>query len=149
MIEDIQFREALPSDGRSIVEIFRTTRRHDLPYLPDMYSPEGMSVFRDSLFANDQIEVALLEGRIVAFCARRPGWVDHLYVLPGAQGRGIGSALLARAMDANAKLQLWLFQKNVRAKRFYEKHGFRMAEMTDGLGNMEKEPDALYVWERH
>ena len=32
------------------------------------------------------------------------------------------------------------------ARQFYEKHGFVLADQTDGAGNEEGEPDALYVW---
>ena len=39
-----------------------------------------------------------------------------------------------------------MFQKNDGARRFYERHGFRLVELTDGGSNMEKEPDARYEW---
>ena len=32
--------------------------------------------------------------------------------------------------------------------RFYEHHGFRIERETDGAGNEERQPDALYFWER-
>jgi len=41
---------------------------------------------------------------------------------------------------------LWTFVSNVRAQRFYERHGFTVAERTDGSGNEEKAPDLRYVW---
>jgi len=40
----------------------------------------------------------------------------------------------------------WVFQRNEGARRFYERHGCRLVELTDGSGNEEKEPDALYEW---
>src|SRR4051812_4919715 len=41
-------------------------------------------------------------------------WVDHLYVEPGATGRGIGSALLDIAKRERPEgLQLWTFQSNL------------------------------------
>ena len=43
-----------------------------------------------------------------------------------------------------ASLQLWTFQVNDRARRFYERNGFTIAEMTDGAGNQEREPDIRY-----
>ncbi len=42
--------------------------------------------------------------------------------------------------------RLWVFQKNEGARRFYERHGFRLVELTDGSRNEEREPDALYEW---
>jgi hypothetical protein len=43
-------------------------------------------------------------------------------------------------------MRLWVFQKNIGARRFYEHHSFRLEKMTDGSRNMEREPDALYAW---
>ncbi|HEY1625475.1 MAG TPA: MmcQ/YjbR family DNA-binding protein [Streptosporangiaceae bacterium] len=43
-------------------------------------------------------------------------------------------------------LQLWTFESNVRARRFYARHGFTVEERTDGSGNEERAPDMRYVW---
>ncbi len=37
-------------------------------------------------------------------------------------------------------------QRNDGARRFYEKHGLHVVELTEGSGNEEREPDALYEW---
>ena len=34
------------------------------------------------------------------------------------------------------------------ARRFYEARGFVLIRQTDGAANEEKEPDALYLWNR-
>jgi ribosomal protein S18 acetylase RimI-like enzyme len=63
------------------------------------------------------------------------------------KNRGIGAALLDHAKALRPEgLELWAFQKNVGARRFYERHGFRLVRLTDGAENMEREPDALYEW---
>lgn len=41
---------------------------------------------------------------------------------------------------------LWTFQKNEGARRFYERHGFRVVKLTDRRDNMEQEPDVQYEW---
>jgi GNAT superfamily N-acetyltransferase len=82
---------------------------------------------------------------IIAF---RDGWIDQLYVLPHAQRRGIGTALLELAQGAFPRLHAWTFQRNTPARRFYAKRSFVLVRETDGAGNEEKEPDALYLWER-
>jgi len=43
-----------------------------------------------------------------------------------------------------AAVSFWVFQRNLAARRFYERHGSRLIEMTDGALNEEREPDALY-----
>ena len=73
--------------------------------------------------------------------------VEQLYVSPGRTGRGLGSSLVRHAQARHpAGLELWTFQVNVGARRFYERHGFRAVELTDGAGNEERQPDVRYVW---
>jgi RimJ/RimL family protein N-acetyltransferase len=56
--------------------------------------------------------------------------------------------LLQHAKELQAQgIRLWVFQKNAGARRFYERHDFRLEKMTDGSGNKEHEPDALYSWQ--
>lgn len=86
-------------------------------------------------------------GRLVGVIAFLEDWIDQLYVLPEAQGRGIGTRLLEVAKAAYPALSLWTFQRNAAARRFYEKHGFLVVDESDGAGNEEKEPDVLYKWE--
>lgn len=96
-------------------------------------------------------EIWVLEdrGRVIGFAGLSKGWLDHLYVDPDSQGHGFGSMLLEHVKGLQPEgIQLWVFQKNVGARRFYERHDFRLEKMTDGSGNMEREPDALYSWER-
>ena len=91
--------------------------------------------------------VAELGKTIVAFCTLHDGWIEQLYVAPGHTGRGIGSRLIELAKERQPDgLQLWTFQVNAGARRFYERHGFRMAEMTNGAGNEERQPDVRYAW---
>jgi hypothetical protein len=45
-----------------------------------------------------------------------------------------------------AELQLWTFQVNAGARRFYERHGFVPVELTDGATNQERQPDVRYRW---
>ena len=53
------------------------------------------------------------------------GELDDLYVLPGFQNRGIGSAILQRCITMSAKpLYLYVFSRNIRAISFYERFGF-------------------------
>ena len=42
-------------------------------------------------------------------------------------------------------LDLWTFQSNTAARRFYERHGFVAIDATDGQ-NEENAPDVHYRW---
>ena len=102
---------------------------------------------RDVLLPTREVWVADEDGRAVGFAALAGNTLEHLYVHPAEQGKGIGATLLARAKKQSpAGLRLWVFQRNERARRFYERHGFALARLTDGTANEEHEPDALYDW---
>ena len=53
----------------------------------------------------------------------------RIYTLPLAQGTGLGTALMTRAIDdaramGRGRLLLGVLGKNLRARAFYERHGF-------------------------
>ena len=62
------------------------------------------------------------------------------------QAKGLGGQLLNMAKGRYPELRLWTFQRNEPARKFYEKRGFALIEMTDGSGNEEREADVLYEW---
>ena len=80
--------------------------------------------------------------------AFRKDWIDQLYVLPDAQRRGVGTELLQVAKSSFDRRQLWTFQRNARARRFYEAGGFALVQQTDDAKNEEKRPDARYLCTR-
>lgn len=130
-----------------IARLNRRVRRACLRYLPDLHTPaEDAAFFQNRVFPSCHVWLAEAEGNLVGFIAMNGQWLDHLYVEPAWQGRGVGSALLAEAKKSCAALELWTFQRNEQARRFYERHGFVLVELTDGSGNEEKEPDARYRW---
>ena len=60
-------------------------------------------------------------------------------------GRGLGERFVQIAKErAPSGLQLWMFQVNEPARRFYERHGFVAEQFTDGAGNEVK--DARLKW---
>lgn len=139
-------REATTADLQSIVRLHHHVRKASLPYLPVLHTIEEGLVFFAAVLNDCTVQVAERNGTIIGYCAYRDGWVEHLYIDPAHQGRGIGGTLLKGAMRVNDILQLWTFQKNMQARSFYESYGFRLVRTTEGSGNEEREPDALYEW---
>ena len=102
---------------------------------------------RDALLPEHDVWVADVEGWVVGLLALSEGWLDQLYLSPDWRGRGLGDRFLALAKERQPSgLQLWTFQVNEPARRFYARHGFVEAERTDGARNEEREPDVRYVW---
>lgn len=52
--------------------------------------------------------------------------IKKLFVEPALQGKSIGSYLLKYAIVEHKANTLWALEKNVRAVRFYERHGFQI-----------------------
>jgi GNAT superfamily N-acetyltransferase len=88
-------------------------------------------------------------GIVVAFLARQGEEVRLLHTRPDLIGMGAGTQLIdaAKAIGIGA-LELWCFQANQPARRFYEARGFHAIRFTDGAQNEEQMPDTRYRWER-
>ena len=142
-----RIRRAAVDEAEAVARLFRTVRRACLPYLPELHTPpEDLGFFRDHVFAESEVWVAAQDKVIDGFIAFRTGWLDHLYVRPEHQRRGVGKGLLAVAMKTPMPLRLWVFQRNTAAVSFYRARGFREIERTDGGRNEEREPDMLMEW---
>ena len=143
----IELRAAEATDADAIAAVFGAARRSALAYLPVLHSAEEDRAFFAGVVAGGGTTVALEDGHVVAFIAVGEARVEHLYVEPPHSRQGIGTTLLRAAQAARpGGLDLWVFERNTAAIAFYERHGFRIAERTDGAGNEEREPDARMVW---
>lgn len=86
-------------------------------------------------------------GPLVAFLAFSKDEIGHLYVHVDHQRKGIGSALLDHAKQcSDGRLRLFTFQSNLAARRFYERHGFRV--IARGFEPQWQLPDLQYEWVR-
>ncbi len=55
-------------------------------------------------------------------------WIRELYVESFFQGKGIGAALMDFAVQTFDVRQLFVLEKNERAIRFYQRHGFALTQ---------------------
>jgi GNAT superfamily N-acetyltransferase len=142
-------RPATSDDAPAMAAILFDCFALSLPFLPQLHTLEENERFiRGSLMPEHEVWVAEARSEVTGYIAFRDGWIQHLFVHPRAQAQGIGPALLAKALEDGRAKQLWTFQQNTRARRFYEACGFRAVEFTDGEGNEERTPDVRYIWER-
>ena len=137
------------ADMDAAARVHRIAFDHALPWLAGLHTPdEDRWFYRERMFRECVLWGAFDGDSMIGLIAFHDDWIEQLYVLPDMQGRGLGSALLDVAKRASDRLQLWTFQRNARARRFYEARGFAIVEQTDGSGNEEKEADARYLWAR-
>ena len=88
-----------------------------------------------------------MDGTLAGFIAFARGWVNQLYIAPQFQQRGLGTELLGIAKRSGPSLELWAFQVNLPAIRFYQRNGFRIVQRTDGAANEAKQPDVRMRWD--
>lgn len=137
------------TDMGAAAQVHRAAFDWAMPWLVGLHTPdEDHWFYRERVFPTCRVWGRFDGGELGGIVAFRGGWIEQLYVRPAAQGRGVGTELLDIAKGTSEQLELWTFQRNARARRFYEARGFTLAEQTDGTRNEEKEPDARYVWTR-
>jgi ribosomal protein S18 acetylase RimI-like enzyme len=145
-------RPVRPDDADALARILREAMQGAMPWLPELHTPDDDRRFlREVVLPQQEVWVAETDDVVAGFTAlgTREGveFMEHLYVAPEHQRRGIGTTLLEKAKARRpVGFRLWVFQRNAGARDFYERHGFRLVELTDGSGNEENEPDALYQW---
>jgi ribosomal protein S18 acetylase RimI-like enzyme len=147
-VAGIEITRGQLQDANEILAVFTASRRDALPYLPILHTPEEDKAWMSGRVLKEcEVWIARDPSEIVGFMALKPGWVDHLYLKPGFYRRGIGSNLMKLAQSRQPDgLKLYAFQKNERARAFYEAHGFKAILFGDGSLNEEREPDVLYEW---
>jgi GNAT superfamily N-acetyltransferase len=159
----VTVRRAEPADARAIAEVhvrtWQAAYRHAFPaeVLDNLDVDEREALGRRLLESKEEeIWVAEDGGRIVGFAAAGPSRTEEgsaelyaIYVLPEAWGTGAGPGLMAAVKDwfaseGYATAMLWVLADNPRARRFYEREGWRVdGERIDTVRGVEVE-EALY-----
>ena len=131
-------RELRKADINSVAEIWLDTNRKAHAFIPASYWESNFALVKEML---PQAEVYVYENDkgIQAFLGLSGEYIEGIFVSEGAQSRGIGKCLLDCAKDRKPALRLNVYQKNVRAIRFYRREGFQIRR--SGLDAATGEPD--------
>ena len=128
MKKEIRIRKADISDLSRIAEIqvfnyrlyFYPIFQSDEYYFDELRVPSLMREYEaglDSLYVYD-------DGVVKGFIKIEGTYIAKLFVEPVFQNASIGSRLLEYAVREHGADHLWALEKNTRAIRFYERHGF-------------------------
>jgi GNAT superfamily N-acetyltransferase len=149
MTEAVAISEATAGDAAEIAALYLASRADALPGLRRIHSDDQVRIWvRDVLLAQGTTWVARSAGVMVGFMTLLGDELDQLYLLPGQYRRGIGRQFLMLAKrQSPRRLRLFTFQRNARARAFYEAHGFQIVSVSDGSRNEEAEPDVCYEWQ--
>jgi GNAT superfamily N-acetyltransferase len=141
----MELRRARDEDVPIMARMLRAS--YDLmTYIPRLHTPEEDAGYVGGLVAGNEGWVAD-DGRVVGFAVLDDDELLQIHVESERQNHGIGSTLFLHATERRPRgFTLWTFQKNDGARRFYERHGCRVAQLTNGARNEEREPDVQYEW---
>ena len=145
----MEIRPLAADDVEAVVRLWNATKRDTYDFIPQ---EQGRSVadddafFREHILPRCAIWIAVERNHVVGFLAMATSYVDRLYVHPGAQRRGVGTALLAKAIEVSpGGIELHTHQKNTKARAFYDKAGLTAVRF--GITPPpESEPDVEYHW---
>ena len=145
---ELLLRQANTSDARGIAKVRVITWQHTyLGLIPDSYlqsldveqSTVNWSKRLEGSVHNTQTFVAEIDGVIVGYIGVGPsrdsdaferGELYTIYVEPSRQGLGVGSELIREGIHflkskSFQKATLWVFDRNVKAIKYYEYHGWK------------------------
>lgn len=123
-------RSAAATDIEVIAELRATVMRADLERLGRYDEHRVRQRLRDS-FSVRYTSIIMIDRELVGCVTVRPSdgrqWLEHFYLAPHAQGRGLGSAVLRTVLeltDAQGVAVGLNVLRGSAARRLYERHGF-------------------------
>jgi ribosomal protein S18 acetylase RimI-like enzyme len=148
---DVVIRPATEADAASVAAIHVASWRDayadilSADYLNGPIEADRLAVWSERLRERPSSQMVDLAcepagqafGFVCGFRDFDPRWgslIDNLHVLPALRGQGVGERLLrgaARQLAATGSgpgLHLWVYEANVAALRFYQRHGGRVVE---------------------
>ena len=145
----VELRQAREDEADAIADLYTLVRLANEPAIPPaVHTPEENRWWAANLLFPDHEVWVGDDGRaVVGFIAlRRPDWIGHIYLHPDYTGHGLGTRMIELAkQELEGSIQLWTFQSNAGARRFYARHGFAEVEQTNG-DNEEQAPDVRLLF---
>lgn len=133
----IVVRESGPSEASTQLALQRAASVAGLAHVfpPDRFPYPDAEVLERWEQFEGQVVVAERDGRPIGLAAVEGCWLMGLYVAPEEWGSGVAALLhddaLERLRSAGcAEARLWVLDDNGRARRFYERRGWRLVEET-------------------
>jgi GNAT superfamily N-acetyltransferase len=136
-----------PTETDALVRMWRASFEHGVGVIDPHPMGEQVEYLRSQVLPLHRVRVAKLGGSIVGFVAANAESVAQLFVRVENIGQGIGAKLLGLAQaESSGSLWLYTFARNIRARRFYEHHGF--VAIAHGFEPIWQLEDVKYQWVR-
>jgi len=121
---DLQIRPYRPADKPRLLSIWRAASEIGHPFFSKDQLDAQQKLVGEIYLPKAENWVAQYDDKPVGFIGLVDNFVGGLFVAPEAQGRGIGRALIAHALERNNSLELDVYALNESAIGFYHRLGF-------------------------
>ena len=133
------------ADIDRVTNIWLDTNRKAHAFIPASYWEHNFASVKETL-PQAEVYVYETESGIQGFLGLSGEYIEGLFVSEEVQSHGIGKCLLDCVKGGKPALRLNVYQKNVRAIRFYQREGFQIR--CEGLDADTGEPDYEMLWRR-
>lgn len=117
-----QYRE---DDTDAVVTAWRQASDRAHPFLSKAFLDREAEALRDVYLGAAETWVCEVDGRVVGFIALIENAVAGLFLDPRHQRRGLGKAMLDKAVAVKGALTVEVFKLNTAGRQFYAAYGFR------------------------
>ena len=137
-------RELRKADINRVAKIWLDTNINAHYFISAQYWKSNFELVKELLL---QATVYIHEDKqeIHGFIGLNDEYVEGIFVSDEMQSRGIGKMLLDYIKDKKDRLQLKVYQKNVRAMSFYQREGFTI--QSESMDEFTGEKEYVMNWE--
>ena len=137
-------RKLRKTDINRVADIWLKTNLKAHYFIPEQYWTNNYEVVKEML---PQAEVYVYEDdkMIQGFVGLSNEYIEGIFVSDEMQSHGIGKILLDYMKDKKVRLQLNVYQKNVRAMSFYQREGFTI--QSERMDEFTGETEYVMNWE--
>lgn len=116
-------REYKKDDLEQILEIWINENISAHSFINKEYWIDNYKFVKQEL-PKSNVYVYEINNKIIGFIGLNNKYIEGIFVKNKMQSQGIGKELIKKAKQINKELELNVYEKNIRAIRFYEKQGF-------------------------
>lgn len=117
-------RKYTDEDKETVVSVWRSASELAHPFLTTEFLDNETDALRNVYLAFAETWVSEIDGEVVGFIAMIDEQIGGLFVRPDHHGRGLGRALVDKAVSDKGSLVVEVFKENPIGRRFYERYGF-------------------------
>ena len=137
-------RKLLNGDIDRVADIWLKTNLKAHYFISNQYWKSNYELVKE-MMSQSEVYVFEVDKMIQGFVGLNDEYIEGIFVSDEMQSCGIGKMLLDYIKDKKDKLQLKVYQKNVRAMSFYQREGFTI--QSEEMDEFTREKEYVMNWE--